>query len=179
MEGGVAVVDFEANPGLAGTRDEQPVPPCFSQIVTDVAADVGVDVAFGERRACHHHGAPRGADFGPLVGSGHEQQGRGGVRSGVHASRDGVLVGGGLLVVRGVPFHEQFGGEGLAAHVVQTPLVWDVSRLAGSCRQIDPQDTAGKAVKAPRVGHDGPLARTTKKPPQVHVVSYMVGCAVG
>ena len=42
------VVDFEANPCIAGTGDEQPIPTRFAQVVADVATDVGVDVAFGE-----------------------------------------------------------------------------------------------------------------------------------
>ena len=49
MEGGGGVVDFETDPRLAGTGDEEAVPARFSQVVADVAADVGVDVALGER----------------------------------------------------------------------------------------------------------------------------------
>ena len=58
MERGRAVVDFEANPRLAGSGDEQAVPPRFSQVMTDVSADVGVDVALGQWGTGHHHSAP-------------------------------------------------------------------------------------------------------------------------
>ena len=90
-----------------------------------------------------------------------------------------MLVSGGGFVIRGVPFHQQFGGEGFAAHVLQTPLVRNVTCLARPSGQIDPEDTARKAVEAPRVGHEGGLVRTTKKAPPAQTVSYIFAWVVG
>ena len=96
----------------------------------DVPADVGIDVALGQGRAGDHHSAPRRANFGALIGPSHEQQRRTGVRSRVHSARDWMLLSAGDFVIGGVPLHQQFGGEGFAAHVLQTPLVRNVPSLA-------------------------------------------------
>ena len=101
------------------------------------------------------------------------------MRSRVHAPGDRMLVGRGGFVVRRVPFDEEFGGEGFAAHVLKAPFVGDVASLAGSGGQIHPQHPSGEAVKAPRVGHGLGLTRTTKKPPQPQEVVYISSCAVG
>ena len=171
MEGGGGVVDLKSDPRFAGAGDEETVPARFSQVVADVAADVGVDVALGQRRAGHHDGAPRGAHLRALVGAGHEQQRGARMRGRVHAPGDGMLVGRGRFVVGRVPFNEEFGGEGFAAHVLKAPLVGDVPSLAGPGGQIHPKHPSGEAVKAPRVGHGSGLTRTTKKAPQPQAVS--------
>ncbi len=52
------VMDFQTHPVGAGPRDEQPFPTGFAQVVAEVAADVGVDVALGEGGAGDDDGAP-------------------------------------------------------------------------------------------------------------------------
>ena len=85
------------------------------------------------------------------------------MRSRVHSTRDGVLIGNRCFIVGRVPLDEEFGGKRFAAHVLQAPLVRNVSGLAGSSGQIDPKDAAGKAVEAPRVGHSSPVCEVCQK----------------